>query len=116
MVKRGYVPDSGDLVWVSFYPQSGHEQAGRRPALVISPHSYNEKVGLALACAITSKVKGYPFEVETNSSRVQGVVLADQIRSLDWRSRQFTFIEQAAPETLDVVVQTLLTLLPVIED
>ena len=115
-MKRGYVPDSGDLVWVSFDPQSGHEQAGRRPALVISPHSYNEKVGLALACPITSKVKGYPFEVEANSSRVRGVVLADQIRSLDWRSRQFTFIEQAAPETLVAVVQTLWTLLPVIED
>jgi len=115
-VKRGYVPDSGDLVWASFDPQSGHEQAGRRPALVISPHSYNEKVGLALACPITSKVKGYPFEVEANSTRVRGVVLADQIRSLDWRSRQFTFIEQAEPETLDAVVQALLTLVPVIED
>src|SRR5208337_1639233 len=74
LVKRGYVPDSGDLVWASFDPQSGHEQAGRRPALVISSHSYNEKVGLALACPITSKVKGYPFEVEANSTRVRGVV------------------------------------------
>jgi mRNA interferase MazF len=115
-VKPGYVPDAGDLVWASFDPQSGHEQAGRRPALVLSPRVYNEKVGLALACPITSKVKGYPFEVEVDSTRVRGVVLADQIRSFDWRSRQFTFIAQAAPETLDAVVHILQTLLAVIED
>jgi mRNA interferase MazF len=115
-VKRGYVPDSGDLVWVSFDPQAGHEQAGRRPALVLSPREYNDKAGLALACPITSRVKGYPFEVALRTGRVRGVVLADQIRSFDWRSRQFTFIEQAPADTLDMVVQTLQTILPITED
>jgi mRNA interferase MazF len=114
-VKRGYVPDSGDLVWASFDPQSGHEQAGRRPALVLSPREYNEKVGLALSCPITSKLKGYPFEVPVHASRTQGVVLADQVRSLDWRSRQFMFIERAHADTLIAVVQTLQTLLPATE-
>lgn len=115
-MKRGYVPESGDLVWASFDPQAGHEQAGRRPALVLSPQNYNEKVGLALACPITSKIKGYPFEVLLHSSRVQGAILADQVRSLDWRSRQFTFIEHAPAETVHDVVQTLQMLLPVVED
>jgi mRNA interferase MazF len=114
-VKRGYVPESGDLVWASFDPQAGHEQAGRRPALVLSPLQYNEKVGLALACPITSKVKGYPFEVLLHGNRVRGAILADQIRSLDWRSRQFTFIEHAAPEALEEVVRALQMLLPVVE-
>ena len=116
MVTRGYVPESGDLVWASFDPQAGHEQAGRRPALVLSPFEYNEKVGLALACPITSKVKGYPFEVALDAGRIQGVVLADQIRSLDWRSRQFALIERASKEVLDEVVQTLLILLPMQEE
>jgi len=115
-VKRGYLPEAGDLVWVSFDPQSGHEQAGRRPAVVLSPREYNEKVGLALTCPITSKVKGYPFEVPLHASRIQGVVLADQVRSLDWRSRQFTFIERAPADTLIAVVQTLQTLLPTSEE
>ena len=115
-MKRGYVPEAGDLVWVSFDPQSGHEQAGRRPALVLSPRGYNEKVGLALACPVTSKVKGYPFEVPLYMSRVRGVVLADQIRSFDWRSRQFTYIEHAPVDAVDEVVHTLQMLLPVVED
>ena len=74
------------MIWLTFTPQSGREQAGRRPALVVSPSAYNSKVGLALVCPITSKVKGYPFEVPLpNGVPVQGVVLADQLRSLDWR-------------------------------
>ena len=74
------------MIWLTFTPQSGREQAGRRPALVVSPSAYNSKVGLALVCTITSKVKGYPFEVPLpNGVPVQGVVLADQLRSLDWR-------------------------------
>jgi mRNA interferase MazF len=110
-VKRAYIPEAGDLVWASFDPQSGHEQSGRRPALVLSPGEYNEKAGLALTCPITSKVKGYPFEVAVNAGRVQGVVLADQVRSLDWRSRQFTLIERAGTATLEAVVESLGTLL-----
>jgi len=82
------VPARGDLVWLEFSPQAGSEQAGRRPALVISPKSYNRKVGLALACPITSRVKGYPFEVELPAgAEAHGVVLSDQVKSLDWRAR-----------------------------
>ena len=107
MVRRAYIPEAGDLVWASFDPQSGHEQSGRRPALVFSPRAYNEKVGLTLTCPITSQVKGYPFEVAVTGSRVHGVVLADQVRSLDWRSRQFTLIERANIETVEAVKQCL---------
>lgn len=83
-----YIPDAGDLVWLEFDPQVGHEQKGRRPALVISPASYNDKVGLMLCCPITTKAKGYPFEVEVVSKEVSGVVLSDQVKSLDWRVRR----------------------------
>ena len=81
-------PARGDLVWLEFDPQAGSEQAGRRPALVISPTSYNRKVGLALVCPVTSRVKGYPFEVELPAGvEAQGAVLCDQLKSLDWRAR-----------------------------
>jgi mRNA interferase MazF len=93
MVRETYSPKRGDIVWLQFDPQAGHEQAGRRPALVISPESYNSMVGLALMCPITSKVKGYPFEVMLpDDLKVTGVVLADQIKSLDWRARQAIFV------------------------
>lgn len=86
---RRYVPRRGDLVWLSFDPQAGHEQAGRRPALVLSPSAYNRKVGLALFCPVTAHVKGYPFEVAVPAGlAVHGVVLADQVKSLDWRVRR----------------------------
>ena len=86
---RRYVPERGDVVWLEFDPQTGHEQAGRRPALVVSPATYNGKVGLALLCPVTSRVKGYPFEVLFPAdSRVEGAVLADQVKSLDWRARR----------------------------
>lgn len=100
-----YVPDRGDLVWLQFNPQSGHEQAGKRPALVISPKTYNGKVGLALLCPVTTKTKGYPFEVELPQDLpIEGVILSDQVKSLDWQSRQATFI-CAAPD--DVVQEVL---------
>lgn len=84
----GDVPKRGDLVWITFTPQAGHEQAGRRPALVISPGSYNGKVGLALLCPVASRAKGYPFEVAIpRGLGVEGVVLSDQVKSLDWRAR-----------------------------
>lgn len=84
-----YVPHRGDVVWLEFTPQSGHEQAGHRPALVLSPRSYNRKVGLALFCPITSQVKGYPFEVVLPPGlKSKGAVLSDQIKSLDWRVRK----------------------------
>jgi mRNA interferase MazF len=84
-----YVPDRGDIVWITLNPQAGHEQAGRRPAVVVSPRSYNGKVGLGLFCPVTSQVKGYPFEVAIPEGQpVSGVVLADHVKSLDWRARK----------------------------
>ena len=109
---RGKAPERGALIWLTFTPQSGREQAGRRPALVVSPSAYNTKAGLALVCPITSKVKGYPFEVPLpNEGPVQGVVLADQLRSLDWRSRQADVIAPAPIAVLERVLQLLGALL-----
>jgi mRNA interferase MazF len=87
-----YVPHRGDLVWLSFDPRAGHEQGGRRPALVLSLRSYNERTGLMLACPITSHVKGYAFEVLINEGEIEGAVLADHVRSLDWRARRAELI------------------------
>jgi mRNA interferase MazF len=82
-------PERGDVVWLQFNPQAGSEQAGHRPALVISPRSYNQRVGLALVCPITSRIKGYPFEVELpQEMETEGAILCDQIKSLDWRARK----------------------------
>ena len=93
MVKKGYVPQRGDVVWITLNPQSGHEQAGRRPAVVLSPGIYNEKVELAILCPITNQIKGYPFEVlMPDGLPVSGVILADQIKSLDWRVRNAEWI------------------------
>ncbi|CAA9348387.1 MAG: Programmed cell death toxin MazF [uncultured Gemmatimonadetes bacterium] len=104
MVKRTYVPDRGDAVWLQFDPHAGHEQAGRRPALVLSPALYNGKVGLAVLCPITSHSKGYPFEVAISTRKLTGVVLSDQVKSLDWRARQAEMIERVP----DAVVQDVL--------
>ena len=104
VVTSNYVPERGDIVWLAFTPQAGHEQAGRRPALVLSPASYNGKVGLALFCPITSQIKGYPFEIPISAGlAVSGVVLSDQIKSLDWRARQAEFICRL-PEDVTVKV------------
>ena len=86
MVARGYVPEAGDLIWLNFTPQAGHEQAGRRPGLVLSPAIYNDRASLAVVCPVTSQAKGYPFEVPLPKGlRLSGVVLADHLKSLDWR-------------------------------
>lgn len=112
MVEQPYVPDTGDIVWLTFTPQAGHEQAGRRPALVLSPRSYNEKTSLALFCPITSRVKGYPFEVALPAaSTITGVVLADQIKSLDWRARRIRFASQVPSRVLGEVLAKLAVLL-----
>ena len=96
-----YVPDRGDLVWLQFNPQAGHEQAGHRPALVVSPRSYNGRVGLALLCPVTSHVKGYPFEVVLPAGgNAAGAILADQLKSLDWRVRQAKKFDQVSREVL----------------
>ena len=88
MAARGYVPAAGDVVWLEFDPQAGHEQAGHRPALVISPASYNAKTGLMVCCPMTTKVKGHPFEVLTQVDGLACAVLSDQVKSLDWRVRK----------------------------
>ena len=111
-VSGAYIPERGDAVWISLHPQAGHEQAGRRPAVVLSPSAYNGRVGLALLCPITTQRKGYPFEVRIPSRlRVTGVVLADQIKSLDWRVRQAEFICALPAETVVEVLAKLSTLL-----
>lgn len=86
---KGYVPDAGDIVWLEFDPQAGHEQAGHRPALVLSPAVYNGRIGLMLCCPMTTKIKGYPFEVIVSGVR-ESAVLADQVKSLDWKERNAT--------------------------
>ena len=91
--KRKYVPSRGDLLWVNFSPQIGHEQASKRPACVVSSKSYNKKSGLVLLCPITSSIKGYPFEVDIVSNKINGVILTDQVRSIDWTARKVTFID-----------------------
>lgn len=106
-----FAPDRGDIIWLHFTPQAGHEQAGRRPALVISPIAYNRKVGLALVCPITSKVKGYPFEVVLPEGlKAQGAILCDQIRSLDWQARQAERLCPAPKEILEEATAKILAL------
>lgn len=97
-----YIPQAGDIVWLEFDPQSGHEQAGHRPALVISPATYNGRTGLMLCCPLTSHIKGYPFEVAISRPR-RNVALADQIKSLDWRARRAVKKGTATAEELDAV-------------
>jgi len=111
-VTRGYVPDTGDLVWLTFDPQKGREQSGRRPALVLSPAAYNGKTGLALVCPVTTRVKGYPFEVSLPPGlQVSGVVLADHVKSLDWKERRGELAGHVSAEVLDEVVARLAPLL-----
>lgn len=95
-----YCPKRGDVVWISFNPQAGHEQAGHRPALVLSPEPYNRKVGLALLCPVTNQIKGYPFEVGVPAGlKASGVVLSDQVKSMDWKARRASFL-CSLPETV----------------
>jgi len=97
-----YIPEAGDIVWLDFDPQSGHEQAGHRPALVVSPATYNGRTGLMLCCPVTSQIKNYPFEVVISGAR-RNVALADQIKSLDWRARNAVKKGTATAEELDAV-------------
>ena len=99
---KAYVPERGDIVWLQFDPQAGHEQAGHRPAFVVSPRAYNRKVGLALFCPITSRSKGYPFEVPLpKGGKACGAILSDQLKSLDWKARKAVRFDSAS----DVIVQ-----------
>ena len=107
-----YVPERGDVVWITLSPQAGHEQAGRRPAVVLSPSAYNDKVGLAIFCPITSQMKGYPFEVRIPGGlAITGAILADQVKSLDWRARRAEFAGALPATTVAEVLQKLNTLL-----
>ena len=108
----GYVPQRGDIVWLQFAPQAGHEQSGRRPALVVSPGSYNGRVGLALFCPITSRAKGYPFEVALDpEGKAEGVILSDQVKSLDWRARQaqkFDYVSESIMRDVSSMIGALI--------
>ncbi|MDP3880556.1 MAG: endoribonuclease MazF [bacterium] len=108
---RGYIPRKGDIVWLTFNPQAGHEQKGRRPALVISPQNYNQKSSLVLVCPISSKIKGYPFEVAVEKLKISGVVLADQIKSVDWKARKAKKITTIQKTSLDEVLRLIILLI-----
>ena len=111
MVKE-YIPDRGDIALLNFNPQVGKEQAGRRPALVISPKTYNKKVGLAIFCPISSQEKGYPFEVTIpHVNSVHGVILSDHVKSLDWRSRKATFLDRLEKNSFSEVIEKMSTLI-----
>jgi len=108
---RGYVPDRGDVVWLQFNPRAGHEQSGRRPALVVSPRAYNKRVGLGLFCPVTSRIKGYPYEVVLPEGfSLSGAILADQIKSLDWRARAAERIGRAPDDVVDECLSKVATL------
>ena len=112
VVASKYVPDAGDLVWLTFDPQAGHEQRGRRPALILSPRAYNTKARLAIACPITSHVKGYPFEVRLPpGGRISGAVLADHVKNLDWQVRRAVFEAKVPAEIVTDVRERLRVLL-----
>lgn len=107
-----YIPQCGDAVWITLNPQAGHEQAGRRPAVILSPQNYNGKIGLAILCPITKQIKGYPFEVLIPEGLpVAGAILSDQVKSLDWRARDAELICTLPTETISEVLQKLVTLL-----
>lgn len=99
---RGYVPDAGDVVWLAFSPQAGREQSGHRPAVVLSPASYNGKAGMMLCCPMTTQIKGYPFEVLVQADP-PSAILSDQVRSLDWRARKARRKGSISPAALDEV-------------
>ena len=110
---RAYVPRCGDVVWITLNSQAGHEEAGRRPAVVISPQSYNSKVGLAIFCPVTGQIKGYPFEVLIPAGLpVAGAILSDQVKNLDWRARNAELICTLPAGTISEVLQKLAALLP----
>jgi len=105
LTEKEYVPDRGHLIWLNLNPKAGHEQAGHRPAIVLSPISYNSKSGLAVVCPITNQQKGYPFEVPIPGGlAIMGVVLSDHIRCLDWRTRNAAYSCNAPKDVLDDVI------------
>jgi mRNA interferase MazF len=111
---KSHIPEAGDLLWLEFDPQTGREQRGRRPCLVLSPKEYNRKTGLALVCPITSRIKGYPFEVRVHEkSGIDGVVLSDHIKNLDWKARDAKYAGIASTDVLESVRSKIAVLLGV---
>ena len=108
---RPYLPDAGDIVWLTFDPQAGREQRGRRPALILSPRGYNARAQLAIACPITSKAKGYPFEVRVTEGPIDGVALCDHLKSLDWKERRAQFAARVEDALLEEVRERIRPLL-----
>jgi len=106
-----YVPSRGDIIWLNFNSQAGREQAGKRPALVLSPKEYNIRTNLIIACPITSRIKGYPFEVRVVGRKIDGVILSDQVKSLDWKVRAAQLIEEANTKVISDVQAKLLLLI-----
>lgn len=112
VTEKSWIPDRGDVVRISMNPQSGHEQAGRRPALVLSPSTYNGKVGLAILCPITNQIKGYPFEVPIpNGLKISGVILSDQAKSLDWKKRKPELLCSLPNDIVEIALKRLNLLL-----
>ncbi len=111
MVAKQYVPNRGDVIWINLNPTKGHEQANLRPALVLSPQNYNKKTHLCVVCPITSNSKKYPFEVMFEGKKVQGVILSDHVRSLDWKQREVRFVEKVSSDTLGEVIEKLTVLI-----
>jgi mRNA interferase MazF len=107
VVKTGHVPEKGDLVWLEFNLQAGREQQGHRPAICISQKIYNQKTGLALFCPITSQIKGYPFEVILSNHSINGCILSDQVKNLDFVQRKCRFIEKASEDEINSVVENI---------
>jgi len=111
-VKTSFVPEAGDFVWLTFDPQAGREQAGRRPVLILTPRIYNAKSGLALACPVTNQVKGYPFEVAVPlGSGTTGVILTDHLKSIDWKARRAELLGRCTDDIMAEVRATLAPLL-----
>ncbi|MFZ4712169.1 MAG: endoribonuclease MazF [Bacteriovoracaceae bacterium] len=106
-----YIPDRGDIVWLNFTPQAGHEQKGKRPAIILSPKEYNKKTGLAVCCPITSNTKGYPFEVIVSGKKIDGVILSDHLKNLDWKARDIKYIEKSHIEVLNEVIEKISVLI-----
>lgn len=106
-----YVPNAGDVGWLEFSLQAGDEEAGHRPALVLSNHAYNEKTGLGIFCPITSKVKGYPFEALLRGKKISGAILCDQVKSLDWKARKVKFVEKIREAVLQEVISKVMVIM-----
>lgn len=111
MVRKIFIPEQGDIVWMDFDPTKGHEQRGQRPAIVLSRTEYNKKIGLAVICPITTQVKGYPFEVLVNTGKITGAILADQVRSVDWKERKVSFVSKSTVSVITEVKEKLAALM-----